>query len=198
MKTKILFWPGIGKDLNVLKEFVEELKLDGNEIEYFKEDYDVGEMNPSSWNQVINNDCDWWIGISLGASLLYYAYSYVPIKKRPTRITLINPFYSRRILSYEKKFNINEYWEFNPIDKKNKIKHCELLISIFDKNINPYHGLTLSTSINSNNKNLMLVNSDHTLKLNNVQRKVADILLSYNKRGCKYEKKYNGCHIYKQ
>lgn len=198
MKTKIMFWPGIGKDLSILKEFIDELRTNNFEVEYFNEDYDTGSLNPNLWNQVINNDCDWWIGISLGASLLYYAYEYVPKEKRPSRITIINPFYSREILSNEKGFDINKYWNFSPNVMKEYIDHFELIISMFDKNINPYHSLVLSTSVNSNNSYLIITNSDHTLSLNNIQKKIADVLISYNKRGYKIEKENNSCNIYKQ
>lgn len=198
MKTKILFWPGIGKDLSVLSEFVDKLKLEGYEIDYFQEEYDLGKLDPGKWEQVLNNDSDWWIGISLGASLLYYAYSYVPKEKRPSRITLINPFYSRTVLSSEKGFDITKYWNFDPMDMKNFIEHCELIVSIFDKNISPYHSLKLSSSINSDNNYLLLINSDHTLKLNNIQKKIASILISYDRGGYKIEKENNCCNIYKQ
>lgn len=198
MKTKILLWPGIGKDLSVLDTFVEELKINNKEIIYFKEDYDYEGLNPNNWCQVFSNDCDWWIGISLGASLLYYVYSYVPKEKRPSRITLINPFYSRRVLSKEKNFDIDKYWDFEPINMKEFIEHCELIVSNYDKNINPYHSLTLSFSINSVNKYIILINSDHTLKMNNVQKELADLLISYDERGYKIEKENNNCNIYKQ
>ena len=198
MKTKILYWPGIGKNLDILDEFLNEIRFNNIDIDIFNEEYDVGELNPNNWDQVVNNDCDWWVGISLGASLLYYAYAFVPEEKRPSRITLINPFYSKNILSSEKGFDITKYWDFSPIDMKCFIKHCELIISSFDININPYHSLVLSSSINSDNTYLMLVNSDHTLKLNNIQKDIADILISYNRKGYNIENKDNNCNIYKQ
>lgn len=198
MKTKILYWPGIGKNLNVLKSFREELKKEGYEIEVFNENYDENELSPYNWEQVINNNSDWWIGISLGASLLYYVYSFVPKEKRPSRLTLINPFYSRIILSEEKGFDITKYWNFSPIDMKEELDHAELIISTQDKSINNYHGLILSSSINSNSNYLFTVNSDHTLITNNIQKCLSKILLSYKEGEYKYEKKDNYCNIYKQ
>lgn len=198
MKTKILYWPGIGKDLKVLDSFLAELKIKNYDIKIFNEEYDIGELNPSTWEQVVNNECDWWIGISLGASLLYYAYAFVPDEKKPSRITLINPFYSRNILANEKGFDITKFWDFSPIDMKCFIKHCELIVSRYDKNINPYHSLVLSSSINSDNAYVILVNSDHTLKLNDVEKEVADLLINYNRKGYNIEKENNNCNIYKQ
>ena len=92
MKKNILYWPGRGQDTEVLKEFRKELS---NEylIDIVNFEYDRGSLEPQRWN-ILQNKYSWWIGISLGASLEYYAYNYVELKNRPNRITLINPFSS--------------------------------------------------------------------------------------------------------
>lgn len=198
MNNKILFWPGITQDTNILKDLKRILIKNGYFIEYVKFKYDVGKLNPKKWDQVVNNKSDWWIGISLGASLLYYAYHFVPLNKRPKRITIINPFFSREILSYEKDFNIKNYWNFSPIKYKVNVNHIELVLSIFDKNIPIYHGLHLINSSSTSNKNIIFINSNHVIDESNAQKELGILLYKYKDGKYCYEKKLNYCNIYQQ
>ena len=79
---KILFWAGRGQNLKILENFRNELIKAGFKIEYINIKYDEGELLPNKWKQVSDNNADWWIGISLGAALLYYSANYAKETKK--------------------------------------------------------------------------------------------------------------------
>ena len=198
IKNKILFWPGIGQDNNILKTLKKTLYNYGYEIENINIKYDKKDLNPSNWKQVMENNASWWLGISLGASLLYYAYSFIPKENRPTRITLINPFSSRIVLSKEKNFDINKYWNFSPIEFPCFVKNFELILSTYDTNISPYHGLALINNTNANYKTIISITSDHVISNLSIQKYIARVLHAYKKGKYTYEKKLDYCNIYQQ
>ena len=196
-KNKILYWPGRGQDLNILKRFRDDLEKHGFELEYIDIKYDEGILNPYKWKKVVENDADWWIGISLGASLLYYSMS-ASGKNRPNRITLINPFSSRETLSKEKNFNLENQWNFAPIDCKEKVNNFDMVLSIDDKKIPMYHGAILLNNTISENKQIIFVNGNHTVDNENAQTELARALENIDVID-KSEKneRYNYCNIYK-
>lgn len=95
IKNKILYWPGRGQDLEILKDFRSTLEGKGFQLDFIDIKYDEGILSPNTWKQVVQNDAIWWIGISLGASLLYYSMKYTN-RNKPNRITLINPFFQEK------------------------------------------------------------------------------------------------------
>ena len=192
MKKNILYWPGRGQDTEVLKEF---RKVLSNEylIDIVNFEYDRGSLEPQRWN-ILQNKYSWWIGISLGASLEYYSYNYIELKNRPNRITLINPFSSRKILSEEKKFDISSQWDFAPRNSIIKVEKIDLVSSIFDTKIPMYHGIDLLDKAISNDKEIVFVNSNHTIDEKCAQIQLANILLGKSEENAEI----NYCNIYKQ
>lgn len=196
MNNKILYWPGRDQNLDILKNFRKELQNQGFELEYIDIKYDEGTLNPSSWKQVIENEADWWIGISLGASLLYYCLK-IAGNKKPERVTLINPFYSREVLSKEKNFNLEKQWNFAPIEFKEKVNKLDMVLSINDTKIPMYHGAMLLNNAICDNKKIIFVNGNHTVDNDNAQLELARALENMNSdRGDKDERN-NYCNIYK-
>lgn len=57
-KNKILYWPGRGQNLDILRHFREELNILGYEFENINIIYDKGTLNPSNWKQVVENNAD--------------------------------------------------------------------------------------------------------------------------------------------
>ncbi|MBR0428349.1 MAG: hypothetical protein IJK18_09185 [Clostridia bacterium] len=195
---KILYWAGRGQDLKILESFRNVLKKEGYEIDYINIEYDTGELSPNQWNQVVNNDADWWIGISLGASLLYYSINFIK-KSKPSRITLINPFSSRRILSEERGFDLNNQWDFSPKDCKIEVENLELVLSQKDTKIPMYHGIELLNNTICNNKKIIFVNGDHIIDKDEAQVELAKILIKNEiLNGGNNNERYNYCNIYKQ
>lgn len=197
-KNKILYWPGRGQNLDILKEFRKELETQGFELECICINYDEGDLKPYKWKQVVQNDANWWIGISLGASLLYYSLRFTE-EKKPNRITLINPFSSRETLSKERKFELKNQWNFAPIDYVGKVDNFDMVLSINDIKIPMYHGVKLINNTICKNKQIIFINENHTIDNEVAQKELATILENDNllNRGEKNEG-YNYCNIYKQ
>lgn len=192
MRKKVLYWPGMGQNIEILKEFRREISKDFK-IDIINFKYDKGNLNPKEW-KILENTYEWWIGISLGASLAYYAYNYVKISNRPKRITIINPFSSRKILSNEKKFDMTKQWDFSPIENTIKIEKIDLVSSVFDTEIPMYHGIDLLNSTISEKKKIIFINSNHTIDDNEAQEQLAKILLGKSEKNARA----NYCNVYKQ
>lgn len=192
----ILFWLGRGQSKNILKSLLEELSSNGYNIEYINFKYDEGDFSPHKWKQVTNNVCSWWMGISLGAALLYYCAGLVQKDIMPKRITLINPFYSRTVLAKEKGFMLNNQWDFNPIDQSVNVKHLDVVLSIYDEKIPIYHGIFLLEHAKSRNKNIVFIKDSHILSNIDSQLELATILLE-GKTNERTNKNYY-CDLYKQ
>ena len=173
-KEKILYWPGRGQSLDILKSFREEFEKNKFEFEYINVNYDIGELNPINWEQVTNNDSDWWIGISLGASLLYYSMRFAK-KNKPNRITLINPFSSREVLSKEKQFDLSNGCNFAPIDYKCEAISLDMVLSINDSKIQMYHGAKLLNNTICKNKRIIFANENHTIDNEKAQIELAKV-----------------------
>lgn len=198
IKNKILYWPGRGQDLEILKDFRSTLEEKGFQLDFIDIKYDEGILSPNTWKQVVQNDAIWWIGISLGASLLYYSMKYTN-RNKPSRITLINPFSSREVLSKEKNFNLENQWNFAPIDYAEKVNNLDLVLSINDTRIPMYHGVKILNNTICDNKQIIFINESHTIDNKNAQSELARALESNNilNRGGKNEG-YNYCNFYKQ
>lgn len=192
--AKILYAPGLGKDYGLLKSFRQEIEKFGYEFQYINFDYDNGPFNPESFDCMINNKADWWIGLSLGASLLYYMVNYA--NPRPKRLTIINPFSDRYTLSKEKGFDISKQWNFAPISTIPIINQIDLVTSIYDKSIPLYHGLELLANAMATKKDIVYVKSDHQINDIVIQNELAEALV-YSKTIVKdkiYGNKY--CNFY--
>lgn len=198
IKNKILYWPGRGQDLEILKDFRSSLEEKGFQLDFIDIKYDDGILRPNTWEQVVQNDAIWWIGISLGASLLYYSMKYTN-RNKPNRITLINPFSSREVLSKEKNFSLKNQWNFAPIDYAEKVNNLDLVLSINDTRIPMYHGVKILNNTICDNKQIIFINESHTIDNKNAQIELARALESNNilNRGGKNEG-YNYCNFYKQ
>lgn len=197
-KNKILYWPGRGQNLDILKDFRKKLETQGFELECIHINYDEGDLRPYKWKQVVQNDANWWIGISLGASLLYYSLRFTE-EKKPNRITLINPFSSREVLSKERKFDLKNQWNFAPIDYMEKVENFDMVLSINDIKIPMYHGVKLINNTICKNKQIIFINENHTIDNEDAQKELATILENNDilNRGGGNER-YNYCNIYKQ
>ena len=198
IKNKILYWPGRGQSLHILEDFRKTLEANCFEIEYINVNYDEGSLTPWIWKQIAKNDSDWWIGISLGASLLYYSMKFAG-KYKPSRITLINPFSSREVLSQERNFDLKSQWNFAPIDYVGEINNLDMVLSINDTKIPMYHGVKLLHNTICENKQIIFINENHTIDSGNAQKELAKVLLDNTilDRGGEYER-YHYCNIYKQ
>lgn len=198
IKNKILYWPGRGQNLDILRDFRRTLEEKGFQLDLIDIKYDEGILSPDTWKQVVQNDAVWWIGISLGASLLYYSMKYTN-RNKPNRITLINPFSSREVLSKEKNFNLENQWNFTPIDYAEKVNNLDLVLSINDTRVPMYHGVKILNNTICDNKQIIFINESHTIDNKNAQIELAIALEDNNilNRGGKNER-YNYCNFYKQ
>lgn len=197
IKNNILYWPGRGQNLDILKSFRSELEQRGFKLKCIDISYDKGIFNPADWEQVIKNNADWWIGISLGASLSYYSMRFAG-ENKPSRITLINPFYSREVLAKERNFDLKNQWSFAPIDHNEEVNYFDMVLSINDEKISMYHGVKLLNNTICKNKQIIFINGNHTIDNEDAQIELASILENNNilNRGENSER-YNYCNIYK-
>jgi len=189
----ILYAPGMGQDYRILQEFRNELETMGYTFSYIDFLYDEGSFNPKSYDCIINNTSEWWIGISLGASVLYYMYNFA--KNKPERITIINPFSDRRVLANEKGFDISTQWDFSPKSIDISVKHIDLVTSVYDQSISMYHGIELINKADADTKNIIYVDADHQINSIKAQIELAQCL--YNKKYVRGTRDgYKSCNIY--
>ena len=200
LKKKMLFWPGRGKSLSVLCDFLAVLKT-VYDICVFPFEYDVREVpfhHKSCWYSWIKeNKFDWWCGLSLGASLSY-AMASLCSENTPTRITLINPFYSREKLSEEKGFSLKNQWNFHLSDCQVNINYFDMVLSVYDRKIPIYHGINILNMTRADIKRIIFVEDSHCIDNQNNQIELAHILLGDNDDE-KFNNKFSKhCHVYKQ
>ena len=190
--TSILYALGRNNDISVLQTFRDFLR-ESFPLKILDIKFDEGDFELSRFQGIVENDSDWWIGISLGASFLYYVLDIAEIK--PTRLTLINPFSSRRALSYEKHFDMHGQWDFTPKNKRCNIECIDVVISLYDQSIPIYHGLELLNQTDAKIKNLICICSDHQISEPAKQKELAALLVDLDK-GCPGERQYMYCNIY--
>ena len=193
-EEKVLYAPGLGQNYKILQGFRDQLVSLKHDFAFIDFTYDEGEFNPKHYNCVRNNTSEWWIGISLGASVLYYLYNFAEIK--PKRITIINPFSDRKQLSIEKGFNISEQWNFAPKCMEIKVKHIDLVTSIYDKSIPMYHGIELLNKAEADTKNMIFVDADHQISNIEAQKELANCLHRVGTDRGKISDGYKYCNIY--
>lgn len=190
----ILYAPGLGQDYDILYYFREQLKQYGYTFTNIDFSYDKGELNPELFNCITNNTSEWWIGISLGASLLYYMYNSALIK--PKRITIINPFSDREKLSIEKGFDLSSQWNFAPNRQNIEIEQIDLVSSIYDQSISMYHGVELINKAKAKYKNVIFVDMDHQIRSTIVQTELAKCLYDIAKTNGGISNEYKYCNLY--
>ena len=191
----ILYAPGMGKDMSVLQAFREELLNHGYTIDCVKMLYDHGNLAFDSFDSLSVN-YRWWVGISLGASIMYYWLSNFPPAYIPERLTLINPFYDRKKLSVEKGFSMNGQWDISLVPLLHRLETLDVVVSLYDRSIPIYHGIKLLNASQAYHKHLIFVEADHQIKEESKQKELADMLLNIEKGASDVQ--YNYCHIYKQ
>jgi hypothetical protein len=182
--NSVLFWPGRGNNLSNLYYFLFLFKFYSYKIERIPFEYDK-EDNPlylgSKWEIWLRkNTFTWWIGISLGASLAYTFASLLTHSTKPQRLTLINPFASRRVLAAEKGFSMAGQWDFSPIDYESKLNNIEIIVSLFDIKIPMYHSILLYNKSISDNKKLIFIKDNHQVNNYNIQIRLAEYLIFNN------------------
>lgn len=170
----ILYAPGRGYDLSVLTHFRKELVRSGFVLHLLPCSYDEGEFRAAELMAKIPPECSWWIGISLGAAVLWHL-SALP-NAIPQRLTVINPFADRERLSKEKGFSLRGQWNFKPLDYCPKAAHIDVVISLHDQAIGAHHGLELLYAVQPSVKNLIIVNADHQINDSVAQRLLAGLL----------------------
>lgn len=191
---RILYAPGRGKKLGILQDFRKELVGLGHSVDILQTPYDTGALPRSS---LITSAYDWWIGLSLGASLLCYVFPLTEKLFRPGRITAINPFFDRRKLASQRNFSLADQWDFTLAGSKIDIPSFDVVLSLADQAIPLEHGLLLSANITASQNCLITVDADHQITNHLAQRELAKVLdvLAENCGG------YDGadyCFIYKQ
>lgn len=194
---KILYAPGMGKDLKILNEFRELLQHHFGELEIFQLPYDVGEFKPQNIKQIAENDCQWWIGLSLGASLLYYLTAFCPKENLPQRLTIINPFSCRKKLAAQRGFELSGQWIFSPEEISAEIKTLEAVVSMNDTSIPIQHGIHLLNLAKSATKNLIFVEANHQISDYQTQLELAELLIKLHSGDIDFDS-YNSCNVYKQ
>ena len=194
---KILYAPGMGRDLKILSEFRGALQKQFGELKIFNLPYDVGEFDPKNIRQIAENDCRWWIGLSLGGSLLYYLTAHCPEEKLPQRLTVINPFSCRKELAVERGFDLAGQWIFSPKEISARVKIFDAIISMNDSSVPIHHGIRLLNLARSEIKNLIFVEANHQITDVQTQLEVADVLIKLHAGDFNFDSS-NSCHVYKQ
>jgi hypothetical protein len=197
-QESMLFWPGRGKDPDILKSFLSRVHDKGIDIEVIPFNYDAG-LPPfsacSEWGEWLReHSVSWWAGISLGASLAWVFASLLDDSVKPQRLTLINPFASRKQLAEERGFSLNGQWDFAPLESKLTISIAEIVISVFDEKIPVQHGIRLLNKIEANVKKVIFVDDNHQIQKSGAQEELAELLFAGSKET--YCGTTHYCHIY--
>jgi hypothetical protein len=190
LDKSILYWQGRSRNESELSHFHQELKLRGYSTEIMPIDYDTGlpPNNPKSsiyeWTyRQTNRTYDWWIGLSLGASVAYMVASSYATCSNPKRLTLINPFSNREKLAREKKFSLNGQWVINPINHQLHVSVVDIVLSVNDNRIPIEHGKSLLPMIVAKKIRVILLDADHAISDATAQSDLASFLL----QDCKLE-----------
>lgn len=183
MGNKVLYWPGRGQNLDILSDFRRSLEACGAEIECIGFSYDCGPLSPQTWTEVRDNHAEWWIGLSLGASLACYSLLFASVK--PKRLTLINPFFSREQLSSEKHFSLDGQWKFS-LNGINEFVDLEIVVSIHDDKIPLHHSFDILRQNSFSNAKMIFVDDNHTIDDSLAQRELASVLLGRNHGKSRY------------
>jgi len=110
------------------------------------------------------------------------------------RLTLINPFASRKQLAEERGFSLNGQWDFAPLESGPAISIAEIVISVFDEKIPLQHGIRLLNKIEADKKRVIFVDDNHQIQKSAAQEELAELLLSCSKET--YSGSTHYCHIY--
>ena len=188
----ILYWPGFSRAEDELSYFQTEFRNKDFEITKFPQNYDYGVINPTEWINLINWNFDWWIGMSLGASVMIYSLKYLPKYFFPKRITIINPFYSRSELAKENGFNMENQMDFQLDFKIEGPETVELISSTDDEKIKMNHGIKVINNFEKSKKSIIFVSDNHRIGTPVAQKELAKLLIS--ERLVNEEYKY--CNIY--
>jgi hypothetical protein len=181
---RILYWPGMGRSPLELFDFYRRMEDNGYSIDIMPYEYDVGEKphNPESciyqWAENLSEtDADWWIGLSLGASVAYLVASAISAESIPKRITLINPFADRAQLAWEKNFSLVGQWLLSPVNHNLYVPIVDIVLSLNDDRIPTEHGKQLLPMITATELRVIMLNADHAVSGYSAQLYLADILL---------------------
>lgn len=200
LKKKLLFWPGRGKQLNILIDFIAMIKK-SHDVCIFPFEYDTGEIpfyHNAQWCKwLLNNRFDWWCGISLGASLSY-VMSSLCIGAIPERLTMINPFNSRGILAKEKNFSLENQWDFSLSDYMVEVNNIDMVLSVYDEKIPIYHGVSILNKTTANSKVLYFVNDNHRIENQEAQIELARLLTEEDRYDRTQDSYSHYCYVYKQ
>ena len=194
--NSILYAPGLGKNLKILEHLRNKIVAECGYIKILEMPYDEGILNFGQCEEIFSKEWDWWIGISLGASLLYGFAAHCPQAFKPDRITLINPFSNRQKLSEERAFDISNQWNFAPEENAVEINMIDVVVSIYDTSIPIYHGIKLLNLSKAKVKNLITAEADHQINDVIVQNELARALIDLGRGGNIGE--YNHCNVYQR
>ena len=190
--NKIMYWPGFARKDDELLYLLSEVKKRGLDVTKFPYNYDYGNIIPHEWNTLVEWDFDWWLGISLGASVMVYSLRFLPIEYYPKRITIINPFYSRSELAKKNGFDMSNQMDFKLDQIVKNIDKIELVSSLYDEKIRMNDGVRVVCNFEATNRSIIFVKSNHGIDDSYVQTELAHILIP-NKD---YNEKYKYCDIY--
>lgn len=181
----------MGKSPYVLRKLLDELAM-SHEVCVFPFEYDCGELpfcRDSLWcGWLEKNNFSWWCGLSLGASLAFVMSSLCP----PERLTMINPFCSRKILSREKGFSLAAQWDFSPDEYFSEVKTAEAVLSVHDEKIPLWHGVKLLNHISAESKTLIFVDGNHCIDDVHAQSELAGTLTGGGNHNADY------CNVYQR
>ena len=174
------------RDPQELSTLLAHLTTCGITVRTVSAPYDTGPLpsEPASHahQEVMHSDTEpsnWWIGLSLGAAVAHIVCSTVCAEKRPTRLTLINPFADRIELSKIRQFALDDQWPLRP-DKYPLPPGtvADLVLSSRDERIPPEQGLSLHALWGAQRSRVVWADSDHVISDSDEQRRLAESLLN--------------------
>ncbi len=120
----------------------------------------------------------WWIGLSLGAAVAHIVAATIPVRSRPRRLTLINPFADRIELSRQRGFSLKDQWPLRPVEPfAAQCMKVDLVLSRFDERIPWSHGVRLQECYRATDVRLLSLEADHALTTPAIQVDLANWLL---------------------
>jgi hypothetical protein len=180
----ILYWPGIRRSSSELSTVWQELGSAGYQVTWLDVLYDRGAPPDSPSGPVAQwlaqrPRAEWWIGLSLGASVAHIAASTSPLWLRPQRLTLINPIANRKKLAKMRGLTLDQGW---PLIAEqftvHGIQEVDLVLSTLDTQVPPEQGLSLIKCFPKARLHVIELDAGHAIEEVAMQRLLVACLLS--------------------
>jgi hypothetical protein len=182
--ASVLYWPGMRRSPSEFATLWQGLSGAGFAVSWVDVPYDCGPPPDSPISAVARwlaqrPLAEWWIGLSLGASVAHVAAATAAAGRCPRRLTLINPIADRVKLAEERGFSLEGRWpllaEQFPVFG---VAAVDLILSTHDMRVPPEQGRSLVKCYPASSVRVVEVATGHAFEDVAIQRSLLSSLLT--------------------